>query len=568
VYEGLLNPNNALSITNYIPLASGRLKKRKGLHKEFEVAGANPVLHLDRYTSNVLIYSYANSTAVYNEDTGVKTVIKNDWTASTSFTGVRYGDYYFICNGKDKIVRISQTLAYDAQTANFTAGKILTGGTSGATAIILSDADGGATGTLTLGNISGVFVDNETITDNNGTPGSATVNGTLTYVATTVSAAPVCSHLAILNARLIASNLSTDPSACQYSAVDAGTNPPFDTWSNTSTATAGGIVRDGKAGPILATEILGDIVVNFAQYGKWAFRIEQIDSSGTIVKIDQTVIDIEDLGGVSALMTNKGIFYVNKAGVHLLTSLGQSNIPFSQQSFNISTALDSAYFENIDFTGSTMAYDRVREILYVSCRKSSSSNNYVIAYNTQTKAFARISGWNIASFFMDVDSSIWGGSSLATKVYRCFTDNDDDGTKITTEYYQPINVGDPNTWRQLLQFMIQAELSPSSVLTIGFDKVLPTGQVLSNVNTYTMAPQYAVTGETGWGSMAYAGGYGESIVTLPLPCYDQFKPFIRNYHDIRVRITSFDRVPHTVNLFTADVKETTPIRQRMITQIT
>lgn len=69
------------------------------------------------------------------------------------------------------------TLAYDAQTVNFTLGQVVTGATSGATARIVADADGGATGTLTLRDIDGAFIDNELITD--GAGGSATVNGAL-----------------------------------------------------------------------------------------------------------------------------------------------------------------------------------------------------------------------------------------------------------------------------------------------------------------------------------------------------------------------------------------------------
>lgn len=70
------------------------------------------------------------------------------------------------------------SLAYDAQTANFVVGAILTGGTSGAKAKILRDTDAGTTGTLTLLVYSGTFQDNETITTAAG--GSATANGTLT----------------------------------------------------------------------------------------------------------------------------------------------------------------------------------------------------------------------------------------------------------------------------------------------------------------------------------------------------------------------------------------------------
>jgi len=74
--------------------------------------------------------------------------------------------------------RPGSTLAYQAQTANFTLGEIVTGGTSGATARIVADSDSGATGTLTLIDIVGVFLNNEAITGALG--GAATVNGTLT----------------------------------------------------------------------------------------------------------------------------------------------------------------------------------------------------------------------------------------------------------------------------------------------------------------------------------------------------------------------------------------------------
>jgi len=66
-------------------------------------------------------------------------------------------------------------LDYDAETAPFTVGETLTGGTSGATATIWRVVDEGATGYLLLTGITGgPFDDNETITDGNG--GSADVD--------------------------------------------------------------------------------------------------------------------------------------------------------------------------------------------------------------------------------------------------------------------------------------------------------------------------------------------------------------------------------------------------------
>lgn len=89
--------------------------------------------------------------------------------------------------------QVGAALVYKTQTANFTAGAIVTGASSHATARIQADADGGTTGTLTLTDISGTFLNNEIITDNNGAPGSATVNGVLTPASSVVDGIGVTS---------------------------------------------------------------------------------------------------------------------------------------------------------------------------------------------------------------------------------------------------------------------------------------------------------------------------------------------------------------------------------------
>lgn len=68
------------------------------------------------------------------------------------------------------------TLGYDGGTAVFHTGATLTGATSHATAVIVSTGSS-ASGTLTLHTITGTFQNDEAITDNNGTPGAAVVNG-------------------------------------------------------------------------------------------------------------------------------------------------------------------------------------------------------------------------------------------------------------------------------------------------------------------------------------------------------------------------------------------------------
>ena len=88
--------------------------------------------------------------------------------------GVDYGIYHI---GRG-VRRAGSALKYKAQVTNFTVGEVVTGGTSNATARIVADTDAGLTGTLTVKNILGAFIDNEPLTDSAG--GDATCDGTLT----------------------------------------------------------------------------------------------------------------------------------------------------------------------------------------------------------------------------------------------------------------------------------------------------------------------------------------------------------------------------------------------------
>lgn len=65
------------------------------------------------------------------------------------------------------------TLAYDAQTSPFATGETVTGGTSGATGYILHVT----TSLLYITDVTGTFVDNETLTSTGTPPGSATSDG-------------------------------------------------------------------------------------------------------------------------------------------------------------------------------------------------------------------------------------------------------------------------------------------------------------------------------------------------------------------------------------------------------
>ena len=71
----------------------------------------------------------------------------------------------------------SAKLNYDGQSANFTIGETVTGGTSGATGVVEIDTDNGADGTLVISSVSGVFQNNEALTGSS--TGVAVVDGVL-----------------------------------------------------------------------------------------------------------------------------------------------------------------------------------------------------------------------------------------------------------------------------------------------------------------------------------------------------------------------------------------------------
>lgn len=87
--------------------------------------------------------------------------------------GIKHG-MWLVATGA---YRPGATLAFNLQTDNFTAGAVTEGATSGATARIMAVTQSAGSGTMTLGDISGTFINGEVLTDDAG--GAARVDGTL-----------------------------------------------------------------------------------------------------------------------------------------------------------------------------------------------------------------------------------------------------------------------------------------------------------------------------------------------------------------------------------------------------
>ena len=141
---------------------------------------------------------------------------------------------------------------------------------------------------------------------------------------------------------------------------------------------------------------------------------------------------------------------------------------------------------------------------------------------------------------------------------------------IGTEVYQELTqIGDYNTAKDLIKIMAQCSLSPSSEVTFSFDIWDYYNQFQANVHSYCMTLQNQPLDPDGYGEVSYgSGGYGGNPDPSDptIGAYDTYKPMIRNFQRIFLRITSSAIVPHTINLFQAEIKEKSFIRIRNIVE--
>lgn len=560
----LLNPNNALKIKNYIIDSDQGMEKRGGI-EEYLNDGGTVGIGIDVDWGNYRIYSFGSTLKAEEKSTGTKTVIKSNFIDDVT-GGEAYGNYFLVSSPQDKIGRISMTLAYDTQTANYATGLVLTGGTSGATAIILEDSDAGATGTLTLGDVTGTFAVGETITDS--ATGSADVTSVLALTYTVITDAPMARHIKVVDTRLVAGDLLDNREATKYSEVDDGSNPPFDDWTVGTGATQAGLLSYRNAGKVNVITTIGtSIIVVFAENGKWAYRIDTIDSAGTLSKVDTKLMYIIDAGGKAAIQTDEGIFYVNSQGLWQLVAIAQENIKYSDQEVLTSTLLGNKFFDDVTLDNASIVKDDKRNTLLVTVAQDSTSNNFVILYNTVKKAFGTITGW-AGNTFLNDDGTIYMGSSTSAQIWEIFKGNDDDGSDIWYEFEQELTVGQLETKKELLGQYIQGELSPSTTPLIKFsiydkDGVYIADKLELQWNFNTSELTLAGYGEAGWGE-----SFGGDVSTAgAVENFAGASKKIKNFQRIRVNISGHDQAAHTINWLKLLTKEKMPIRRRNLTTI-
>ena len=458
-----------------------------------------------------------------------------------------------------------------------TVGAKITGQISGAKAIVLEDTGlGHTTGTITLGSISGTFQTGETILDdaNASYPGRGLTTSVVGFAITNVSGAPKAKYIADLGDRIMLYNLNTDPAGWAYSNRDTGTNPPYSTWTTGSGVNepGGGYFRNGVEATTAGT--IGDIIFIGFTKGWYAFTITDLDSGGTLSKVDQT-IQTSDLGIKKVKMTDVGLIACGTFGVKRLVSLGQPNVPYSEQWETLTEQLGEDYFTDVNFDDSDITYDERRGYIYISCAKGGGAvNNLILAIKadlvgTETDvkpgATSFFTGLNPYKF-LNKDGEIYFTSSIDGVTYNLFDGENDNGDEIYCQYIQELNFGDFDSTFNLDEFKIYGELSSASSVSIYFDTFDENGYFEAGRRDYTWTATNSYTGGGGWGASPWgssgwgAGGTASGLVYSKA----RMKTTLRNLTRVRVRIEASDTADHIIGVFSASASFIKPTRNNTL----
>lgn len=453
-----------------------------------------------------------------------------------------------------------------------TVGQKITGQTSGATAMVLEITGNDSSGTVVLGDINGTPQNGEIFTDKNGEQVIST--SAVSFQIAEIVDSPVCGGLKSIGPRIYAFRLSTDSTSVKFSAVDDGTNPPFTNWTETTASDTAGHVNYRNAGPVRSVVQLGQFTVVFSDKGFYAFYISTItdQADGTLKKTEIIQNYTEDYGGArGAIETPLGVFYLNEAGLWQMVAVGATYTPMSQQQILTSTLLGSAYFKNVNQSEVDLIHDVNQKCIFVTCAKDSASNNLVIGYKLDLKAFFEFKNWNISRFAKS-GNDIYGASSIKTTVYKLFEGYDDDGLDIGTEYYQEIPLNTLFNLHSLNGIYAGGFLSPSSELRIRFDTYSRTGQIIYDKEIYKWtvsetegAQDYDEWGSAKWGDSSIGGGMDTAGL---VESFGGGSPRVNNMQRLRIRITGSGQLRHILSWISAKTQQKGEAKRRNFTRIT
>lgn len=465
----LINLRQGTLVSNFVNEGAGRLKKANGYQLKKDLGGSNIVNILGKYNADNFIVSLGTSVGFWNQTSNEVIYFKTDFTNSRFF-GVRYGSKFYVANGNDGTdVGYADgefDLGYDNLAGgSFTLGNLITGGTSGATGVIVADA----ASTLTLNTVTGNFIDNEALTETASgvaTGVTADADGTLTAGWNTISGIPKAETLFIFQNRLYAGNTDAGTSTLEVSGVDTGTGI-FSDWTPGTDSGDPYTSRFPNGGDLVSIGNVNSQIVVMHDEGKYGFSLQILDVGTSGLQQNQN-IDFQrvDFGAKGkSVSTTVGIFYVNEFGWFLMRG-GLEEQVFET---NVTSVLGSEYIKEFDFTDADIVHDPIQEKVFVTCKKGSDTNNILLYYDIVERAIGEMPGFFVSRFMRD-GNDMYASDSESSKLYKLFDGYDANGSNVRAEYHTAeIDFGSEERLKTMRDLFLVGKLMPESRVQIEVD---------------------------------------------------------------------------------------------------
>lgn len=441
------SPDQAEVLDNFFPTAQGA--RLRGGSSEYADIGA-AVVRMMVYSSTSDDLFAATATGIYDADriagggvafADVAGLGSGDWSYAQTVTSG--GSFMVMVNGTDPMHyyngagffpvngAVTNNVGYDALTTAFAVGETVTGGTSGATAVILSIVQTSATaGTLRVGAITGgPFTDNEALTS---ASGAATANGASAAGSTVTVTGVTTSNLTQIflhKQRLFA--IEKDSLSVWYlpaaSIGGAAVELPLG-----AVFKKGGSLSFGASWSLDSGAGLDDVAVFVTSNGEIAVYEGDDPSSATDWRL-AGVYEISrplnkhayfKAGGDLAILTEDGIIPVSEALRKDRAALQAVAI-----SYPIEDAWKSAVANRSTEFPITPTLWQSQALLMIGVP---GTGGLAYVANARTGAWCRYTGWDVRCGAVANDRLFFG--SNAGKVMRGQSGGNDDGVAYTARY--------------------------------------------------------------------------------------------------------------------------------------
>ncbi len=424
-------------------------------------------------------------------------------------------------------------LNFDAMTAGFSIGEAVTGGTSGATATIVQVKTVNDTGTLTIKNITGTFVDNETITS---ATGSATTDGTTqqTFVGITGTKGDGnalqtsdFSYVWAYQGRLWF--IEKGSTSAWYLPVDqiggeAKEFPLIGTFARGGYLVLGQTwsLDSGNSGGLSAQCVFvsseGEAIIYQGTYPEDATTWSQVNTMR--IGKPQGPKSWIRAGGDIVIATDIGFVPLSIAAQRDFAAL---------PSYAVSSPINANWAEVVQDRGGNLDWHAEhwanRQMAVITVPSSGQQDAYMLIVNSRTGAWAKFTGWDGLCLEVFKDRLFYG--SKDGKIIEAYVTGYDQG-KPYTGVYAPLfsDGGDPGTMKlpKVIRAVIRSPRPTQVQMDMMYDyEVTRTTPPSAVPSTDSSAWGEGIWGQSIWGEVQQlkttqqwvsASGYGYSVSPL------------------------------------------------------